>query len=204
MGSVSAVEFVNYVPSIVVSENLTSYAAVDARIALIQMVSKFIVYLLERIARKDLCSQSHRQDQQELYKLDIDLSSATNVGYPVPENGGEVKIRPFIQFSRLQSILTIVDSELQGVRDFETGRSVHPHDGSRFVKANITSVDVVAGTITVDVALVDATINIVVLSASILEEWSMLSILETGSQTKRQRHHRHHYRASIRTCINIR
>jgi hypothetical protein len=33
MGSVSAVEFVNYVPSIVVSENLTSYAAVDARIA---------------------------------------------------------------------------------------------------------------------------------------------------------------------------
>jgi hypothetical protein len=29
------------------------------------------------------------------------------------------------------------------------------------VKANITSVDVVAGTITVDVALVDATINIV-------------------------------------------
>jgi hypothetical protein len=34
MGSVSAVEFVNYVPSIVVSENLTSYAAVDARIAL--------------------------------------------------------------------------------------------------------------------------------------------------------------------------
>jgi cytoskeletal protein CcmA (bactofilin family) len=61
----------------------------------------------------------------------------------------------------LQSILTIVDSELQGVRDFETGRSVHLIDGSRFVKANITSVDVVAGTITVDVALVDATINIV-------------------------------------------
>jgi hypothetical protein len=48
MGSVSAVEFVNYVPSIVVSENLTSYAAVDARIALTQMVCKFIVYLLER------------------------------------------------------------------------------------------------------------------------------------------------------------
>jgi hypothetical protein len=30
MGSVSAVEFVNYVPSIVVSENLTSYAAIEA------------------------------------------------------------------------------------------------------------------------------------------------------------------------------
>jgi hypothetical protein len=29
MGSVSAVEFVNYVPSIVVSENLTSYAAIS-------------------------------------------------------------------------------------------------------------------------------------------------------------------------------
>jgi hypothetical protein len=77
-----------------------------------------------------------------------------------------------------------------------------PLDGSRFVKANITSVDVVAGTITVDVALVDATINIVGFVS--VDPGRMVDVinLETGSQTKRQRHHRHHYRASIRTCIN--
>jgi hypothetical protein len=45
MGSVSAVEFVNYVPSIVVSENLTSYAAVDARITTDQMVSQNLCIL---------------------------------------------------------------------------------------------------------------------------------------------------------------
>jgi cytoskeletal protein CcmA (bactofilin family) len=164
MGSVSAVEFVNYVPSIVVSENLTSYAAVDARIATDPDGIANLLYTYLNVAKPERTYAVNLTDKtkQELYKLDIDLlQSATNVGYPVPENGGEVKIRPFIQFSRLQSILTIVDSELQGVRDFETGRSVHLIDGSRFVKANITSVDVVAGTITVDVALVDATINII-------------------------------------------
>jgi hypothetical protein len=48
MGSVSAVEFVNYVPSIVVSENLTSYAAVDARIATDPDGMQNCMYLLER------------------------------------------------------------------------------------------------------------------------------------------------------------
>jgi hypothetical protein len=61
------------------------------------------------------------------------------------------------------------------------------------VKA-ITSVDVVAGTITVDVALVDAAINIIGFVS--VDPGRMVDVinLETGSQTKRQRHHRHHYR----------
>jgi hypothetical protein len=45
MGSVSAVEFVNYVPSIVVSENLTSYAAIEARIAGPRRNSRSSVYV---------------------------------------------------------------------------------------------------------------------------------------------------------------
>jgi hypothetical protein len=84
MGSVSAVEFVNYVPSIVVSENLTSYAAVDARIATDpDGIAKFIVYLNVAKPERTYAVNLTDKTKQELYKLDIDLlQSATNVGYP--------------------------------------------------------------------------------------------------------------------------
>jgi hypothetical protein len=148
MGSVSAVEFVNYVPSIVVSENLTSYAAIEARIASDpDGIAGSSVYVLnfanpERSYAVTLADET----KQELYKLDDDLTqSANNVGYPLPDNGGEVKIRPFIEFNGSQTVLTIVDSTLQSVRDFDVGRSIFMIDGSRFVKARVTSVDVVVG-----------------------------------------------------------
>jgi hypothetical protein len=75
MGSVSAVEFVNYVPSIVVSENLTSYAAVDARA---DPDGRKFWYTYLNVAKPERTYAVNLTDKtkQELYKLDIDLLQA--------------------------------------------------------------------------------------------------------------------------------
>jgi hypothetical protein len=75
MGSVSAVEFVNYVPSIVVSENLTSYAARSPYSFWPRRNSRSSVYVPQfRQPRRSYAVTLADETKQELYKLDDDLT----------------------------------------------------------------------------------------------------------------------------------
>ena len=117
MSAVSAVEFVTYLPSLVVAEDLTSYVAVESRVAadpdgIAQLLHKYLnVIRPARSYAVDLLSDTSKQS---LSDLDADLlESARNVGYPVPSQGGEVKIRPCIECHRTSTAApgasTIVD-----------------------------------------------------------------------------------------------
>lgn len=163
MASVSAVEFLNYVPSVVVEEGLSDYDAVEARIAADPdgVAQLLYTYLNTVETTRSYAVNLSDDTKQPLSELDGHLvQSATAVGYPIPSTGGEVKIRPFVEFGRSQNVLTLVDKTTQSVRDFDVGRRLHVSDGSRLLIATVTAVDVGAGTLSLDEPLVDAVVNI--------------------------------------------
>jgi hypothetical protein len=152
----SAVEFAEYAPNVVLAENLQTLADVDARIA--QDADGLAADIAAWLASEQptpVSVSASLDGSDTLRRIDLDSRAVSRLfGLPEPSDATSLLIRPTLPFA------VDVDGTLSGaVRDFGDAQSVWFYDGDREVRATLQGEPQAAdGTMRTDTTFTEATV----------------------------------------------